>query len=1008
MSFFMNFDGRQRLFLSVFLISLVSVVITFILKGWLATILMIFFILTLLLITKNIWTVQRNGRTRVHMYTLQIALIISGSSWLWGKKLDLVIKPIFLFVQNNTTLPIKDYPYSSPISVYSVLVFMLIVMFFVNYFASDRTVMKEKDHVASTDFPKKDFNKSLKLLKRTLFKDITNLDSDTNWSEQYYTPLDADVEIRNDGIVKKKVLNLLAALRKENNSKSFLLLGDPGSGKSIALRMLVLELLKEIEKTKKVPFYINLKDWTIENDFSEKNFPSAQELYRSLNKFILQNLSDRFDSYGNEFLNDFYKPMLENGNVFLILDSFDEISALMDVDESSKVIDVLSEAINILFSGVHESRGILASRIFRRPSPKYQADTVLEIRSFHERKIIYCLDKFLHADAEKVTKKIFTERQELIPLAMNPFHCILISSFYKEHNLLPQNQSELYSNYLLKRLKKCADRMEKYHLTPDQITEAAADIAEVMFKTPQLGLEAPIEILKSSLPQWDIECIVDILVNAKLGRIGSGHIKRFSFVHRRFNEFFISTKLLREKHASELFDYIPSDSRWRDALILYCELTSDNEAINISKRCWQEISNSMSTSNEFTLRAIHCLRFLKEAFRSRKNCITSFQNELSRLISTQITNAKNLLNVKLAVEAVGLINEAQVDEAIVKSFLKNNEWINETALRSCRHLTNISKELKHRMIRYVDSIHYFEFLKKWHELKFSLGLSNGFKSIYRYGLLRYIETLGCITSIALCHVLFFKISLVVTSLLVILFTLIWGLISLINTSSNSQTVRNINILFVLRSGYILLFASNLLDKNYFLQNFFSFDMQISGQIIVNIVVVILLFFLLPWSKSFYYIPYIIINWEKRYFINLLTIVTFILIFSIPIYFISFFLSSMSNDVKNLVISMALGLISLFIIFNLIKASYRLIQDIKLLKKVKPHFKESEIRRETIAEYFVMFKSNSGRLRFVKWLYFNRLHAIGNWPQEQMPNHNFDKASTLLAIMEEKWLGLDRA
>jgi len=43
-------------------------------------------------------------------------------------------------------------------------------------------------------------------------------------------------------------------------------LGEPGYGKSTALRKLANMLLAEVYKTNKIPIYINLKDWQVDKN----------------------------------------------------------------------------------------------------------------------------------------------------------------------------------------------------------------------------------------------------------------------------------------------------------------------------------------------------------------------------------------------------------------------------------------------------------------------------------------------------------------------------------------------------------------------------------------------------------------------------------------------------------------------------------------------------------------------------------------------------------------------
>ncbi len=66
-----------------------------------------------------------------------------------------------------------------------------------------------------------------------------------------------------------------------------------------------------------------------------------------------------------------------------------------------------------------------------------------------------------------------------------------------------------------------------------------------------------------------------------------------------------------------------------------------------------------------------------------------------------------------------------------------------------------------------------------------------------------------------------------------------------------------------------------------------------------------------------------------------------------------------------------------------------------------------LNRNEIANIFNSFNTNWSRIRFVRYLQSQKVIATGTWPDGKLPNINNDEASTLLAQMEEKWLGLDR-
>src|SRR5262249_12237098 len=159
-------------------------------------------------------------------------------------------------------------------------------------------------------------------------------------------------------------------------------------------------------------------------------------------------------------------------------------------------------------------------------------------------------------------------------------------------------------------------------------------------------------------------------------------------------------------------------------------------AKQIAEFCWSEIrkveNENLSMKDPQFLRAVHCLRFLKEAFRARRECISSFQSTLAAFILNQITGGENLLVKKLAVEAVGLLTPEDIDPALVMTLDMNNQWLDEVVLKSCHYLPTLSKELSKKLRFFIDGMDVVTFLKKRKELIFSLNLSNVFRDLKTY------------------------------------------------------------------------------------------------------------------------------------------------------------------------------------------------------------------------------------------------------------------------------------
>lgn len=89
----------------------------------------------------------------------------------------------------------------------------------------------------------------------------------------------------------------------------------------MALRKLCRDLLREVNLTGKIPIYVNLKEWSDGMAWTHQCPPTEAEL----RKFMLQTVRARVSHRSRAFLDTYFEKMLDDGRLFLILDSFDEM-----------------------------------------------------------------------------------------------------------------------------------------------------------------------------------------------------------------------------------------------------------------------------------------------------------------------------------------------------------------------------------------------------------------------------------------------------------------------------------------------------------------------------------------------------------------------------------------------------------------------------------------------------------------------------------------------------------
>ena len=951
--------------------SLIAILLSLRVGGFAATaIVLVPAILSILQITKGVWTPEGGGKSAIGVASLGVALLAVSTNKTWRPIMDSLLDPLF-----SKYPGFKDrLPIDSP-SIFSLL-FLGAVILIVNFTARDKTAMKEHPTPVDKEFPEREYKALLRAFCRILRNDLDRIDHETNWSTETFTPLDAEVEIQSGNRRIKKVTDLLSAIKSDKTSRVFLVLGDPGSGKSVSLRKLCRDLLDEVESSGKVPIYVNLREWERKEIWTEQNPLRVEELY----DFVLENLRDRGDVFTRDFLTKYYRHMFENGRLFIVLDSFDEIPAVLDVDENSWLIHELSEVIYKFLSGAHESRGILASRIFRRPTTAFNARTVLVLRPFTELKIVDMLKKSLFYD-DSLIKLLFNYRQEFIPIARNPFTAALISSYVKEHgNTLPTTQSELYSSYIDHRLQLCQEKIEAKRLTSEFVVGCAIDIAHVMFASKSLGLEASIQQLQHSLPNQPIADVVDILRYARLARLGPGDASRFSFAHRRFNEYFVVKRIKENSDQAPLTD-IPTDSRWRDALVLYAEVADEERAEQIAVFCWNEIeqlsNRSLKMNDPRYLRAVHCLRFLKDAFRARLTAINSFRADLGMLINNELSEGENLVSQKIAVEAVGLVHPEDMEHILGSALAHRSHWINEVALRSCHYLSDASIELKRQLRSYIDRLGLFSFMRRRRELILWLTLSNVFSDVRWHCHWRLFDTAILVLAILLWSTFVATLGGIP---LIVLIVCAW-------IESRVEKAFLFSVVGTMAISFYFLVVALLIVIS---------EPRPPARIPFYITCIVFLASI-PWYRASHQFLF-----EKRQEAGRRTSlismsVSVFVVVSLVVLVIPFYITVWVS-LSGWAIGGSLSIILL------LRYLIKLGKDVRLLT----HLSISHLStREAIAIQMSRMRTDSGRLRLVRFLDLQAKEPAGEWPNGTMPNFDDDRASTLLAQLEEKWLGIDR-
>ena len=599
------------------------------------------------------------------------------------------------------------------------LVYVHVVIFFYHSLISAIKSIKSTLYPPET----KRFVAIRKIFVEHLDSEVKRLNREGDWNDFYYTDLEAEVEIdpsldfdvRNAknpivwlrsfyhmvisslGIspALKVQKNLIQAIRS-SKSRVFLVIGDPGSGKTVSLRHLFLQMAKicasSRHKDAVVPIYLNLKHLHIETDKVDAD---------TIHNWVIDQLCADQDRTIHDFLNENFEQMLKDGNFFFLFDSFDEIPAVMDALEDQEVVRQYAMALDRFLHSGHRCRGLVGSRPYR--APKTFIGQRMTIRPLSNKRIKNAISKYMGQELElaaQLWQELLHAREDMLYVAQNPFYLGLLTRYAKDNKKLPERNYDLFERFVQTRAQMDENRLRQFGLTPTELIEQASTLAFTMTRTPHIGLEADINQIREITgisSSSNIEPLLHALTYSKLGRLTReepGNPSIFSFVHRRFHEYFCA-RYLTQNPGIAPFENLAADDRWREILVLLCEVLPGNLMSRIFDTARSALNTGISSdSGSIKYRkAIETIRFLRDGFHNRVDDIPNDVRVLcSKFIQKQLESGNNL-DIKRAMEGVSIIDSSSVHSILEPALTNDSAWLRDTAIKSCRILRSVSPQI---------------------------------------------------------------------------------------------------------------------------------------------------------------------------------------------------------------------------------------------------------------------------------------------------------------------------
>ncbi|MFZ2642105.1 MAG: NACHT domain-containing protein [Verrucomicrobiia bacterium] len=559
---------------------------------------------------------------------------------------------------------------------------------------------------------------------RVLASDLATLAKAESWNDQFFTDLEAEVEAEGDYYASRidrlfrrrshglrRVPSLIEAI-ESSTEQCLLVTGDPGSGKSIALRHLANQMAEKASKSKSsdvnIPLYLNLK----ELPEPPLGGPSAD----FIKEFVLENIR-RGDADTAAYVRDNWSSYREHGRWFFLFDSFDEIPAVLHAPTGSAVIRQHADAIRQFFEGMSACRGVLASREFKGPDAlPWKRFRILQLSPSRQEELIG--NSFLSPELKSIASQHTAASGS--GFLTNPLFLTLLCRYVKEEKRPPTSDNELLLRHIYRLANREPDYVRRrYDLTPEQLLEGSIRLSVLFAEQPSLSLAPTQDQISKSLsgehlPGDDLEKLIAALIDVKIGRCDVKEAKagdrRFTFAHRRYQETLFVEHLARNPSYLSP-NALLTDLRWRDYTVTLLQ-TSPSEVITpllaVAASILQELAkNNRGTSvmpgygSEFRYfewkesSAARLLELLQEGLRRRLELVPDILRQSVRHVLELPWEEGDSYDRLMVIHLGGLLPERDLQDKIEWAVQSGTIHHWNAAVSSSFFLTRMSEKLAH-------------------------------------------------------------------------------------------------------------------------------------------------------------------------------------------------------------------------------------------------------------------------------------------------------------------------
>jgi hypothetical protein len=403
--------------------------------------------------------------------------------------------------------------------------------------------------------------KALKKYKKSLFRNYEKIkitfrpDKPLNMAD-IFIPLEVIDNTENNQLKIEKAIS---------QCKKAVVLGDPGSGKSMFCKNILFKYAKDQSKSGRVPILVELHRLSdnslaifalLEKELTNNGFPNSS-------KFITQ--------------------CLKSGKLFILFDGYDEINS----KERSRV----TLLINDFIKQYNKCQYVITSRIAAyKDEFKDVTDKTLKLIDFDQQQIRKFLDSWSAEMPEgksiEQLMQILQDRPKILLLATNPLMLTIVAYLYTDTpHILPHSRGEFYNVATTVLLSPKQGYTDKYDSRDKSLI--LQHLALVSLEKGQdeqqnrklIHFTKVFEEIKKILPkinrpETDIQAILEEIVERSGLLLTVDNGDYYQFAHLTMQEYFAAKQLIDKQN--ELLSKFENDKQtWRETIKLWCGLAND-------------------------------------------------------------------------------------------------------------------------------------------------------------------------------------------------------------------------------------------------------------------------------------------------------------------------------------------------------------------------------------------------------------------------------------------------